>query len=328
MCLMHLLIISRCVMGIKEMHLRHLHTFVAVVDAGGLARAAARLNLSQPAASRQILALEAELGVALFDRIGRRIHLTSEGEDLLERSRRLLADASSLGERARALKGGETGTVRVGAPTQVIENLLAPFVTRYQQRHPGVEVHLVEAAATRLQSHVDRGDVHLGILPSGHDAVHGEPLYPIHVTAAVPQTHSWARRRVLEIAELNDKPLLLLNRQFGLRAWFEAACDVAHVRPRVLLESAAPHTLVALARESYGIAVVPSDAQVPHGEVHLVPLVHRGAAVGRWAVVAWDPRRFLAPYAAQFVKELVAASSRAHPGRDVVRRAPPLPRPK
>ena len=72
------------------MNLRHLQTFVAVADAGGLARAAVRINLSQPAASRQILALEAELGVALFDRIGRRIHLTSEGQDLLERGRRLL----------------------------------------------------------------------------------------------------------------------------------------------------------------------------------------------------------------------------------------------
>jgi DNA-binding transcriptional LysR family regulator len=315
-------------MNLRQMNLRHLQTFVMAADAGGLARAANRLNLSQPAASRQILALEAELGVALFDRIGRRIHLTSEGEDLLERSRRLLTDAASIGERARALKGGQTGRLRVGAPTQVIENLLAPFVTRYQQRHPGVEVHLVEAAAARLQSHVDRGDVHLGLLPSGHDALHGELLYPIHVTAAVSKAHPLARRRVIEIAELSGKPLLLLSRQFGLRSWFEAACDAAHIRPRMLLESAAPHTLVALAREGYGIAVVPSDAHAPDGEVRLVPVVHRGASVGRWAVVAWDPRRALAPYAAQFVAELTAASRRTHPGRDVVRRAPPLLRPK
>jgi LysR family transcriptional regulator, cyn operon transcriptional activator len=309
------------------MNLRHLRTFVAVVDAGGLARAANRLNLSQPAASRQILTLEAELGVALFDRIGRRIHLTPEGEDLLERSRRLLADAALIGERARVLKSGQTGTLRIGAPTQVIENLLAPFVPRYQRRHSGVEVHLLEAAAANLQSHVDRGDVHLGILPSGHDALNGKLLYPIHVTAAVSKTYPWARRRTLEIAELSGKPLLLLSRQFGLRSWFEAACDAAHIRPRMLLESAAPHTLVALAREGYGIGVVPSDALVPT-EVRLVPLAHRGTPVGRWAVVAWDPRRTLVRFAAEFVEELVTASQHSHPGRDVVRRAPPLPRPR
>jgi len=71
------------------MKLNQLRTFVAVADSGGVARAAARLNLTQSAASRQISALEIELGVPLFDRVGRRVQLTSEGEDLLRRSRRL-----------------------------------------------------------------------------------------------------------------------------------------------------------------------------------------------------------------------------------------------
>jgi LysR family cyn operon transcriptional activator len=309
------------------MNLQHLRTFVVVADAGGFARAAGRLYLTQPAASRQIMALEAELGVALFDRIGRRIQLTSEGEDLLQRSRRLLEDVASLGERARALKGGQMGTLRVGAPTHVIENLLAPFVTHYQRRHPGVEVHLMEAAAARLQGHLDRSEVHLGIMPSGHDPFHGRLLYPIYVTAALSQTHRLARRAVLEIVQLAEEPLLLLGREFGLRSWFEAACDVAHVRPRMLLESVAPHTLIALAREGYGIAVVPSDVQMQPAGVRLVPLVHRGAPVGRWALIAWHPQRFLAPYAEQFVAELVASVRRNYPGRNFTRRAPALPQP-
>ena len=86
------------------MNLRFLRTFVAIVDNGGLARAAARLNLTQSAASRQIQALEGELGLRLFARIGRGMRLTSEGEDLLERSRRVLADVVGLGERASALR--------------------------------------------------------------------------------------------------------------------------------------------------------------------------------------------------------------------------------
>ena len=84
------------------MELRHLRAFVAIVEAGGVARAAARLNVSQPALSRQVLALEVDLGLRLFDRIGRRLRLTAPGEDLLLLSRRLLTDAQSLGERARA----------------------------------------------------------------------------------------------------------------------------------------------------------------------------------------------------------------------------------
>ena len=62
-----------------------------------------------------------------------------------------------------------------------------------------------------------------GNIAVGHDALHGELLYPIHVTAAVLKTHPSGRRRTLEITELNGKPLLLLSRLFGLRSWFEAA---------------------------------------------------------------------------------------------------------
>ena len=112
------------------MNLRYLRTFVAIAEAGTMARAGARLNVSQPAASRQILALEAELGVRLFDRIGRRLRLSSEGEDLLRQSRRLLMEAELLNERARTLKGGHTGILRVGATPMVIENTLSPFLSQ------------------------------------------------------------------------------------------------------------------------------------------------------------------------------------------------------
>src|SRR5262249_43627805 len=124
--------------------LRHLRAFVTIVDAGGFGRAGGRLNISQPALSRQIRALEIALDVQLFDRIGRRVQLTSEGEDLLQRARRLLTEVESLGERARALKSGQTGVLRLGASPQVIETLLADFLPRYRRRHPGVEVRLVE----------------------------------------------------------------------------------------------------------------------------------------------------------------------------------------
>lgn len=102
------------------MNLQHLRTFILIAEAGGIAPAGNRLHLSSPAASRQILALENEFRVKLFDRIGRRLRLTSEGEDLLVRSRRLLSDAESLRERARALRAGQTGLLRVGGPPHVI----------------------------------------------------------------------------------------------------------------------------------------------------------------------------------------------------------------
>jgi LysR family transcriptional regulator, cyn operon transcriptional activator len=309
-----------------DMNFRHLRTFVAIADAGGVARGSARLNLSQPAASRQIQALEAELDVALFDRIGRQVHLTSQGEDLLWRSRRLLQDADAIGQRARALKSGQTGILRVGATPQTIESLFAAvFLTAYRRRHPGVEVHLVEEGTIRLPDRLSHGDVHLALIPPD-ERFQCRAIYPICVLAVLCENHTLNRCRTLDVAELADEPVLLLHPSFGTRVWFDAACQVAHIRPRVLLESAAPHTIIALAREGYGVAVVPSTAVVPREGVIAVPLVQHGAAMGVWLTAAWDPQRFHTLYAEQFVEELVAHTRRDYPGRQFVRCAPSLPR--
>jgi len=308
------------------MNFRHLRAFVAIVDQGGFARAAARLSLSQPALSRQIRALESELRTPLFDRIGRRVQLTSEGEDLLQRSRRLLAESEALIERARILKSGETGILRVGATPHVIENLLARFLAAYGRKHPGVEVHLVEDGGVRLNGRLERGDVHL-MLGAAGGPFPSRLLYPMHAMAALPPAHRLARRASVEIADLADEPLLVLRRGFASRDWFDAACSVAHVRQRVLLESSAPHTLVALAATGYGVAIIPSNAQMPDNGMRALPRVHRGASIGRWAIVACDPTRSLPPYAVHFIEEIVAHCRRGYPGRDLVRRAPRLPQP-
>ena len=309
------------------MNFRHLLAFTTIADTGGFARAAARLNLSQPALSRQMQTLEAELGVPLFDRIGRRVQLTSEGEDLLRRSRRLLTEVESFGERARALKSGQTGVLRVGTTPQAIESLLVRFLTQYQARHPGVEVHLVEDGGARLPSRLERGEVHISIMAAGEDSVHGQLLCPMYLLAVMHEGHRLSRRRTLDVAELIDERLLLLGRGFASREWFYAACQVAQITPHVILESAAPQTLIALAEHGYGIALVPSMVLIRQAKVRAVPVLQQRAPIGRWMFVAWNPQRFLAPYAMQFVDEIVAAFRRDYPGRAFTRRAPLLPQP-
>jgi DNA-binding transcriptional LysR family regulator len=264
----------------------------------------------------------------LFDRIGRRVHLTSEGDDLLRRSRHLLAEAESLAERARALEKGEKGILRVGATPQVIENTLAPFLGPYRRRHPGIEVHLVEDGGNRLPGRLRNGDIQLVLTAVIHDFPH-QPLYPVYaVGVASKNHHRLVRRGTIDIGELAEEPLLVLDRTFMSREWLETACSVAHIRPRVLLESRAPHTIIALAAEGHGVAVVPSTVAIRDERVRGAPLTQRGGAIGRWLTVGWDPQRFLARYAEHFVEELVAFCRRAHPSRELIRHAPPLPRPK
>jgi LysR family cyn operon transcriptional activator len=305
------------------MNLHSVRTFVAIADAGGIARAGSRLNLSQSAASRQILTLEASLGVKLFDRIGRRFRLTSEGEYLLTRSRVLLMNADALRVDAEALKKGQTGSLRVCATPQMIERTLAPFLTEYRLRHPGVEVHFVEEGGQRVGDRLERGDVHLAIaLPD--ERFHQRVLFPVYALAVLSDNHRLKRRRSLELAELADEPVLLLNRSFASRSWFDAACSIARIHPHVLMESTTPHTLIALGQAGHGIAVVPSTLEIPRG-VPAIPLVQYGVAIGSWGTISWDPVRFLAPYAKQFAEELAAYCRRVHRSRGFPVKAPPLP---
>ena len=95
----------------------------------------------------------------------------------------------------------------------------------------------------------------------------------------------------------------------------------------MILESAAPHTLLALARTGNDVAIVPSNVLIPPAGVRAFPLLHSGASIGRWTVVAWDPQRFLAPYAKSFIDELVVYCRGHYPGREFARRVPPLPKP-
>jgi DNA-binding transcriptional LysR family regulator len=310
------------------MNLRHLRTFAVIADTGGFTRAQAHLNLSQPALSRQIHALEEELGVPLFDRIARRIKLTSEGEDLLRHSRRVLAEADSLRERARSLKAGDIGILRIGATPHVIENLLAPFLDAHRRRHPGIEVHLVEEGGSRMAERLARGDMHLACMPAGDPRFQGRLLAPMHLLAVLPKKHRLGRRPAIEVAELAEEPLLVLQSKFGSRGWFDAACRASGIRPRLLLESAVPQTLIALAARGHGIAILPSNVTLLRGAVGALPLLRRGASIGKWQVVAWDSQRFLAPYAQEFTDELATSVRRVFPGHELVRRAPPLPKPK
>jgi DNA-binding transcriptional LysR family regulator len=185
-------------------------------------------------------------------------------------------------------------------------------------------MHLLLTLPERLV----RGDMHLACMSAGDPRFDSRLLAPMHLLAVLQKGHRLGRHRTLEIAELADEPLLVLQDRFASREWFDDACRAARVRPRVLLESAVPQTLLALAAKAHGIAILPSNVAVPRGEVVALPLLRRGASIGKWQVVAWDPQRFLAPYAREFVDELAASVKRDFPGHGLIHRAPPLPRPK
>jgi DNA-binding transcriptional LysR family regulator len=306
------------------MELRHLKYFVTVAEELSVSKAAARLHVSQPALSRQIRDLEAELGLTLFDRVGRHIELTAHGEDLRGRCRDVLALALAVHERARALRGGQVGLLRVGATPQLTQSLLAGFLARYRRVQPGIEVRLTEEGGVRLLELVEEGVLHLAVTGViGGPGLESRPLFPIRVLA-VRARRSGRQRRTIDLAELATEPLLLPRREFGTRQIFDAVCRIARLRPHVVMESGDLHSLVAMAEAGHGVAVVPSTLEVAARRLEMLPILVNQRSLGIWGGVAWDRRRSLPVHAAGFVEELDKHVRRGYPGSRFDRTTPPV----
>src|SRR6266404_1461205 len=288
------------------MDLKRLRTFVVVADLGTVSKAALRLRISQSALSRQIGDLEYECGFKLFDRIGRRLFLTTRGEQLLGYCRGVLGQLGSLGERIELLKRGDSGVLKVAAPPQTIESVLSGFLPRYTERFPNVRVKLTEALGMDQVPLLERGEVHFGIR-------HDQGVNPWFESLVLPSDDvlsaclpslQLGRGGMIDIASIAPHPLLLLDSGYSVRRLFDAACRVADVEPNVLLESRAPHTLLALAEAGQGVAIIPSVLRADRYRLKIARVTHRRRPLRDRYVIQWDKRRPMPSYAQNFCAAL------------------------
>lgn len=295
------------------MDLKRLRTFVTVAEQGTVSKAALRLHVSQPSLSRQIGDLQQELGLRLFDRVGRRLVLTSEGEQLLGDCRNLLGYASSLSERAQLLRHGDTGVLKVAASPVQIEAVLSTFLHRYAERYPNVQMKLVEAVGPDILVMLERGEIHLGVLLQAVQAddrhFSSYPVPPVELLAACHPSFQLTPGSMIDIGQLVSHPLLLLDSGFLVRKTFDAACRLARLKPNILIESRAPSNLLALAEARHGVAIIPSVVLTHRYTLRIARITHERKALREPLGVVWDKRRVLPRYARDF-SEMLAAHMR------------------
>jgi DNA-binding transcriptional LysR family regulator len=302
------------------MNLRYARTFVTVAELGTVSKAAAHLRIAQPALSRQISAFEQELGLKLFDRVGSRLVLTGEGEQLLGDCRVLLSYASAIGERAGLLQRGDTGVLKVASSPQIIEGVLAGFLHEYAGRYPNVQVKLIEVLGwPETVAMLERGEIHLGqnllraVQPGDH-RFGTHPLAAVDLLAAAhPQLMLSGPGETMEITDLAPYPLLLLDGSFVFRRNFDAACRLAGFQPNIRFESRGPHTLLAMAERGHGVAVIPSALRTDRHALRIVGLTYRGKPLREPLAIFWDKRRPVPRYAAGFCEMLAEHMRKVFP---------------
>jgi DNA-binding transcriptional LysR family regulator len=239
-------------------NLNHLAIFHAVAQAGSMTLGAERLDISQPAASKQVRELERALGVNLFDRIGRRVRLSQAGEILADYARRLFALAHEVEEAMADVRAVRRGRLVVGASTTIGTYLLPGVVAEFWRRHPGVEL-LVEIENTE-QVHRRLAGLELDVgLTEGfveQEELDAEVFHRDELVVIAPPGHRLAGKPRVPLSALQDEPLILREPGSGTRAVEERALARLKLPVRAAMALGSTEGIKRVVAEGVGLAIV------------------------------------------------------------------------
>lgn len=248
--------------------IRQLRYFQAVAEELHFGRAAARLAIAQPALSRQIQALEQELGTPLLRRTQRRVELLPAGALLLERSRAIQQELARTLADVRRTGTGELGKLSLGFIHSSTYGLLPSVIRRFRQLYPGIELELHELPITSQHAALLRGTIDLGLLriqpaPPELEVV---AVLPDPFVLALPAKHPLAGRTRVRLKDVAGEPFVMFSKQDAplLHERVQAMCEHAGFQPNVVQRATQLHTMVGLVGGGLGVAVVPASARNLH----------------------------------------------------------------
>jgi DNA-binding transcriptional LysR family regulator len=243
--------------------LTQLAYFLAVADVRSFTRAAESLGVAQPTLSRQLKALETELGAALVDRGGRDGPvLTPAGEALLPLASRMLADADSARTAVAEIVGLRSGRVRVGATPSLCIGVLADVLRVFHEQYPDIRLELSESGSQPLVRSLTRGELDVALVivpPSGTDpALHTTPILRERLSVASPTSErAPTPRGSLSIHELARRQLVVPRKGYDVREATLRALADAGEKPRFAVAGGEMDAVLRLVEAGTGVAVVP-----------------------------------------------------------------------
>ena len=278
-----------------------MRAFYAIVEEGNISHAAQRLDIAQPALSRQMKRLETQLGVQLFERGSRRIRLTDAGRVLYSRVEHILGMVDGTVREITEIGSGVAGCIRLGTITTSGAMLLPELITEFHRRYPQVTFQLWEGEGTRILELLDNRVIEIGITRTQVDArvyesivLPNEPLVLI-----MNRSHDiGSDAQKVRLAELKDQPLIIPLRW---QSMFTANCRKLGFEPNILCVSDSIVQDLLLAKMGMGMAILPisSKTLLTDGDLIYKKLV--GPEITTHTVVAWLKNRTLSQSASHLI---------------------------
>jgi DNA-binding transcriptional LysR family regulator len=204
------------------MEIRHLITFKSIVDMGGFSRAAIHLGYAQSTVTAHIQALEQELGVPLFDRIGKKVQLTEVGEHFLTHAIEMI-QLYTKAKDVFQMEKEEVATLRIGAPESLTIYRLPQIIQTFRAQYPKVNIIMKSGSCWDLQDELRRGDLDIGFFlqaPLSDADLYTETLIEEPLVILLPPSSN--AKRTLSSFTLNENENILLTEQGSYRDYFEA----------------------------------------------------------------------------------------------------------
>ncbi|RYF25419.1 MAG: LysR family transcriptional regulator [Comamonadaceae bacterium] len=293
--------------------LRQLQVFQSVAATRNFSRTGEQIGLTQPAVSRCIGELEAQLGLKLLDRTTRDVDLTEPGRSLAARLTRVLEDLDSALLDVRGMATDPRGRVRVASSPTLSANLMPACISRCLKVLPAVQLTLLDRHQSAVLASVRSGEVDFGVVidPGDRDLLECETILTDPFCLACPPHHPLARKRRVRWSDLNGESLVLLDHDSGSRRLIDRALADHGVQCTVAQEVGHTTTIFRMLDAGLGISVIPTLALPPEGVPRLAvrPLTPR---TDREIVLVRRRNRALAPVA-QAAWDLVRDVTRARP---------------
>ena len=251
------------------MEMRHLRTFVTVIERGTLIAAARALDCSQATVTLHIQELEREFDAPLFDRVGKSVVITEAGRRAHARAVHLLDAVSEMKRDVQAAHVGDTGLVRLGSIEPTASVRIPPLLQRMAQARPGVEVRLETGGTGTICQRVASADLDIGIatMPPAELRLEFEPLFDEELVLVLPAT---ARpSRPIRAQDVAGMTVLLTENGCAYRRRIDECFEIAGHRIQVRLEIGSVGAILGCVRAGMGVAIVPALA-VPTSDPTLI----------------------------------------------------------